>query len=121
MLYEVITERLPIFLRERYDCLLGQILDCPCLFVVDKGENEEAPAVVSRHMDQVRAKYHNPIIYVREHITSYNRRRLVEHRIPFIVPGNQMYLPVITSYSIHYTKLYEFIVVKDHGFYAKFL
>jgi len=98
-------ERLPIFLRERYDCLLGQILDCPCLFVVDKGENEEAPAVVSRHMDQVRAKYHNPIIYVREHITSYNRRRLVEHRIPFIVPGNQMYLPHLgVDFREHFRK-----------------
>jgi DNA-binding transcriptional regulator YhcF (GntR family) len=86
-------ERLPVFLRERYAFLLGQVLDCPCLFMVDKREHEEAPAIIAKHMEQVRPKYSQPVVYVRNHVTAYNRKRLVEHQIPFIVPGNQMYLP----------------------------
>lgn len=98
-------ERLPIFLRDRYAFLLGQILDCPCLFMVDKGEEEEAPAVVGKHMEQVRAKCQNPVVYVRNCITSYNRKRLVEHRVPFIVPGNQMYLPSLgIDFREHFRK-----------------
>ena len=98
-------ERLPIFLRDRYAFLLGQILNCPCIFMVDKGEEEEAPAVVGKHMEQVRAKCQNPVVYVRNCITSYNRKRLVEHRIPFIVPGNQMYLPSLgIDFREHFRK-----------------
>lgn len=86
-------ERLPIFLRDRYDFLEGKILDCPCIFMVDTDENEESPAVLGKHIEQIRSKFRGPVVFVRAHITSYNRKRLVEHRIPFIVPGNQMYLP----------------------------
>ncbi len=97
--------RLPLFLRERYVFFLGNLLDCPCLFMVDKGENEEAPAVVGRHMGQIRAKCQEPVVYVRGQITAYNRKRLVEHRISFIVPGNQMYLPCLgIDFREHFRK-----------------
>lgn len=86
-------ERLPVFLRDRYVFFRGQILNCPCLFMVDKGEGGQTPAVIGKHMDQVRGKFENPVVYVRDHVTAYNRKRLVEHQTPFIVPGNQMYLP----------------------------
>jgi DNA-binding MarR family transcriptional regulator len=28
-------------------------------------------------------------------VTAYNRKRLIEQKVPFIVPGNQMYLPML--------------------------
>ncbi|MCX6089865.1 MAG: MarR family transcriptional regulator, partial [Candidatus Atribacteria bacterium] len=31
----------------------------------------------------------------RHAVTSYNRKRLIEQKVPFIVPGNQMYLPML--------------------------
>ncbi len=33
------------------------------------------------------------IIYVQSVLSSFNRKRLIEQHIPFIIPGNQMYLP----------------------------
>ena len=39
------------------------------------------------------AKADRRIVYVRERVTTYNRKRLIEQRVPFVVPGNQMYLP----------------------------
>ena len=33
------------------------------------------------------------IIYVQSILSSFNRKRLIEQHIPFIIPGNQMYLP----------------------------
>lgn len=32
-------------------------------------------------------------VYVTNALASYDRRRLIEQRVPFIVPGNQLYLP----------------------------
>ncbi|NLB54842.1 MAG: hypothetical protein GX811_03590, partial [Lentisphaerae bacterium] len=40
-------------------------------------------------------KWDGLIVYVRERMASYNRKRLVEHKVPFVVPGNQMYLPML--------------------------
>jgi hypothetical protein len=46
-------------------------------------------------MDQVQPKWEGELIYVREQVASHQRKRLIEQRIPFIVPGNQLYLPML--------------------------
>lgn len=44
-------------------------------------------------LDELERIAHRPTVLVLEAVTSFERRRLVERRIPFIVPGNQLYLP----------------------------
>lgn len=34
-----------------------------------------------------------PVVYVTTTLASYERKRLVQQKVPFIVPGNQLYLP----------------------------
>lgn len=34
-----------------------------------------------------------PVVFLIEHIEAYQRKRLVEKKIPFIVPGKQLYIP----------------------------
>jgi DNA-binding MarR family transcriptional regulator len=46
-------------------------------------------------MDMLQTKQHADLIYVRAQVTAYNRKRLIEQKVPFIVPGNQMYLPML--------------------------
>jgi DNA-binding MarR family transcriptional regulator len=73
--------------------------------MVDKGDREEPPATIRKHIDQVQAKRKQPVVYVRERITAYNRKRLVEQKIPFLVPGNQMYLPMLgIDFREHFRK-----------------
>ncbi|HEX2924359.1 MAG TPA: hypothetical protein VHS28_10060, partial [Chloroflexota bacterium] len=64
-----------------------------CMLMADIREEEQQPGVVERQLDQVRSRIGMEVVYVRLAITSYNRKRLIERKIPFIVPGNQMYLP----------------------------
>ena len=87
--------RVPLFLQDRYRFFKAQVLDLPCLFMADRNEREEPPATIRKHIDQVRDKWNEPVVYVRERITSYNRKRLIGHKVPFIVPGTQMYLPML--------------------------
>jgi hypothetical protein len=65
------------------------------LFVIDANPEEQSPATVRKHMDMLQTKQHADLIYVRAQVTAYNRKRLIEQKVPFIVPGNQMYLPML--------------------------
>ena len=87
--------RLPFFLRDRYNFFEVRLLNMPCLLMLDCGNQEGTPATVRKHMDQVKSKWNGEIVYVRERVTAYNRKRLIEQKLPFVVPGKQMYLPLL--------------------------
>jgi DNA-binding MarR family transcriptional regulator len=89
------TGRVPFFLQDRYRFFEGRLMGLRCLFMADKDEREESPATIRKHIKQVRGKWRDSVVYVRERITAYNRKRLIEHKVPFVVPGNQMYLPML--------------------------
>jgi hypothetical protein len=88
------SARLAPFLQQLYTFWETRILGTPCLMMMDQGKQEQAAAVVRKHITQVQAKWPAEVVYVRGHLTPYNRRRLLEQKMPFIVPGNQMYLPM---------------------------
>lgn len=89
------TSQLPHFLQNTYLLFEVKILETVCILAIDQSEQEQPPAIVHKHMGQIRAKYEREVIYVRPHVTAYNRKRLIEHKVLFIVPGNQMYLPIL--------------------------
>jgi DNA-binding MarR family transcriptional regulator len=86
---------LPQYLRERYRFFRMDVLGTEYVLMADIGEEEQTPAVIGKHLDQVRSRHHVDLVYVRHAVTSYNRKRLIEQKVPFIVPGNQMYLPTL--------------------------
>jgi hypothetical protein len=85
--------RLAAFLTARYRFALVQMMDGELLLVMDEAGEPTSPAVIRKHIEQVGTKWPGPIAYAREQVTAYNRKRLIEQRVSFIVPGNQMYLP----------------------------
>jgi DNA-binding MarR family transcriptional regulator len=89
------ASRLPFFLQNFYSLFEVKLLNSICILAVDGTEQEQSPAIIRKHIDQIRAKYDKEIVYVRSQITAYNRKRLIEHKVPFIVPENQMYLPML--------------------------
>jgi hypothetical protein len=98
--------RLPFFLQNLYTFFEVQLLDVPSLLMLDRTEQEQSPATVRKHIDQVRAKWDGEVVYVRARVTAYNRKRLIEHKLPFVVPGNQMYLPMLgIDLREHFKKL----------------
>lgn len=85
--------RLPFYLRESYAFHEIRLLDTPCLLVVSREDEERTPATVRKHVEQVRAKWEGEVVFVVPAVSSYNRKRLIEQKVAFVVPGNQMYLP----------------------------
>jgi DNA-binding MarR family transcriptional regulator len=89
------AEQLPFFLRDLYTFFEVSILDTPILLMVARDEKEQTPANVRKHMIQVQEKWGNEVVYLHPSVSSYNRKRLIEHKVPFVVPGNQIYLPLL--------------------------
>jgi DNA-binding MarR family transcriptional regulator len=87
--------RLPIFLRNLYDFYLARIFDKPCLLMVSITAEGETPAAVRKHWQLVAKHFEGDIIYLVDVLSSYNRKRLIEQKVPFLVPGNQLYLPTL--------------------------
>lgn len=89
------TGKLPIFLRNLYIFFVVRILGVPCLVMAAKDKEEQTPATIQKHMLQVRKRWQDEVIYLQQKMTAYNRKRLIQHKIPFVVPLNQMYLPFL--------------------------
>lgn len=87
------ASRLAPFLGDRYRFLEATLFGRPVLFIVDQAGSEESPAKIRKHIAQVESKSDRVVIYVRDRVTAYNRKRLIQQHVPFVVPGNQMYLP----------------------------
>jgi hypothetical protein len=84
----------PPFLEERYVFLAARIFDRRCLLMMPRQGSADTPATIAKHRDQVR-KYMKAgiVILVTRALSNHNRHRLISHHVPFIVPGNQFYVP----------------------------
>lgn len=91
---------LPPFLASRYRVFTALVERRPAVFVIDL-KGEDPPTVVQKHLaqiaDRMRRKAQSgdapALVYVRDRMSPHNRKRLVQARIPFVVPGTQAYLP----------------------------
>jgi hypothetical protein len=88
-------ERLPLFLRDSYLYYRAEIHGRKFLLMVDVGDESRPPSIIGKHVEQVRTKWDGDVVYVREQVNAYIRKRLIEAGIQFIVPGNQLYLPTL--------------------------
>lgn len=89
------SSRLPMFLRDKYLFYACRILNTPHVLMVAGKGGGMTPAVIRKHVDKVTEAAGCEVIYVSRAMASYNRARLIEQKVSFIVPDNQMYLPAM--------------------------
>ncbi len=87
------AEHLPFFLQNAYRFYRAELFGHPCLLMLATTPEGETPAVVRKHWQAVGKHFQGDVVYLIETVSSYNRKRLIEQRVPFLVPGNQLYLP----------------------------
>jgi hypothetical protein len=98
---------LPFFLKELYSYYQTEIMGLPCILIVAKDGQNATPAVIRKHIDLLQPRIEGTqVIYIQKHLSSFNRKRLVDQKVPFIIPGNQMYLPLIgVDFREHFRRL----------------
>lgn len=88
------ARQLPFYLCDAYDFAEVVLFGMPCVLVI-ADRPLEVEADIRRHLEVVAGHAHREVlpIYVTAALASYERRRLIAQGVPFIVPGNQMFLP----------------------------
>jgi hypothetical protein len=87
------ANELPYFLRDAFQFSELELLGQPIVLATGRAEAKQSLSEVRTWLDEVKALAGQPAVYVTDALASYERRRLIEQKVPFIVPGNQLYLP----------------------------
>ena len=85
--------KLPYFLQDAFEVRELTLLDRPILMAIEKRADKPVLASVRDQVDKLRQMAGLPVLYVTRTLASWERKRLVEYKVPFLVPGNQLYLP----------------------------
>jgi hypothetical protein len=100
------SNRLPIYLKDAYRWYQVTLLDTPYLVMEPNDSEALTPAIVRKNLIQVQEKSGLQALYLCPIISAYNRKRLIDHKVPFVVPDNQMYLPELgIDLREHFKKL----------------
>jgi len=85
--------QIPYAIRGDYDFALVNLLDRRFVVLSPKDEAEVSPAKVAKHLDWIEQNFQFTGIFIANGLEAYNRKRLIEQKVSFIIPGNQLYLP----------------------------
>ena len=83
----------PYFLQDAFDVHELQLRDRD--FLLASGRKGRMPALrtLRTQLDKLGHVAERPVVFATRTLASYERKRLVEQKVPFVVPGNQLYLP----------------------------
>jgi len=85
---------LPLFLKAIYKFKKIQILNFEYILITPESETSSTPATIEKHINWIQDHFSTEVIVLSTSLLGYDRKRLINRKIPFIVPGKQMYLPI---------------------------
>ncbi len=83
---------LPYFLHDVYEFATIDLLGGQYVLMLERDKAGGA-SKVRKQLDALNQASGAVGVFVSASLSSYERKRLIEQRVPFIVPGNQLYLP----------------------------
>jgi DNA-binding MarR family transcriptional regulator len=91
-----LVSTLPLYLRQRYDLFRADLFGRACVLARENSPTGDlSPTEYKHEVTQLKQRLHEDVVLVLMKLPSYVRNRLVKQRIPFIVPGTQMFLPML--------------------------
>ena len=86
---------LPLYIGKTYKLYKTILFDQELLLIETRYPDDFSIARTEKHFVLLKNLLSKKVILVMNELTSYNRKRLIEKGINFIVPGKQLYLPEI--------------------------
>ena len=87
--------KLPLYLRSGYRLSTFNLLNYTLLLAQPQADSDTTPAGLKKQLDILKEHTGLYPVLLLERIDSFLRKRLIEYKISFIVPGTQMYLPLL--------------------------
>ena len=88
-----VAPHLPIFLGSRYDFFRCRLFGRDRLLTVWKGATRPGASELRSHTEKMSIDLGEEPVLVLPELDPYERQRLLDWGIPFLIPGNQTYLP----------------------------
>lgn len=85
--------KLPYFLQDAFDLSQLKLRDQKILLASARKHPLSPLSALRTQLDKLGSIAGQPVVLVAKTLASYERKRLVQQNVPFVVPGNQMYLP----------------------------
>jgi hypothetical protein len=82
----------PFFLTDSFNLVELTLFDQAVVVALDKKPGTLSPSELATRIEKLRSKA-RLVVYATERLSFRERRALIEHKVPFVVPGNQLYLP----------------------------
>lgn len=90
------TDALPLYLRQRYHFNRADFFGRRCFLAIEQAPPEApSPTNYAREVEILKQRLSGDVVLVLPTLPPYFRNRLVHQCVPFIVPGNQMFLPML--------------------------
>jgi DNA-binding MarR family transcriptional regulator len=86
---------LPVFVGRIYEPYRGRVFDRDYVLLVCTARNRSTPGQVEKHAEIARSALGPNVAFVFPALPAFDRKRFIQRRIPFIVPGRQTYLPMV--------------------------
>ncbi len=92
-LNKTLQKRLPLYLREIYKIKKAFLFNKELVLLEQKTKENFTTEQYRKQIILIENTFNMPAVLVLEQIEAYNRKRLIEKKIAFIIPGKQMYIP----------------------------
>jgi len=86
---------IPIYIHLSYNIYRATILNNDILLIENKDVEDFKILQTDKHIRVLKDAFNIPVVLVLSELASYNRLRLIEKRINFIVAGKQLYIPAL--------------------------
>lgn len=91
-----LASQLPPFLRQRYRISRADLFGRKYLLAIEEPrEGDPSPTEYARDARTLKERLSADVILILSNIPAYVRNRLIHQKVPFIVPGTQMFLPML--------------------------
>lgn len=91
------VRRLPLLLRSRYELATATLLGRTLTLAQDRVSEGAAPSEYAGHLQMLREVFGPAVALVLPTLSGDRRARLVQAAIPFILPGRQLFLPMLAT------------------------
>jgi len=86
-------DTLPMYINETYRLYKSAFFKTDIILAELKNADELSIQQTEKQVQQIRNILNQKVVVVLENVPAYNRKRLIEKGINFIVPGKQLFLP----------------------------
>ncbi len=92
-LNKALEKTLPLYLKEMYIIKKALLFDKELMLLEQKTKENLTADQYRKQITLFENTFNCPVVLVLDHLEAYNRKRLIEKQIAFIIPGKQMFIP----------------------------